>query len=209
MINMLELQNKVLLPEAIVDYARMISDAYPANAMAIPFVGMKLLCRDTRAYGNPQRRMMELDQYCGQILNGTCCALRESNLGIPDGIWVITMPVPRTQIDQMISSIIDVLTKLNRIGISFSGMLEINISGLCKPYEVPTMLQSVTVPIEYEKYLIQPDSAFRLAKPYSLNENYTLFRTRWNVSNNSGVINATALRQFILIMSQLLASAFH
>lgn len=212
MINISEFQYKVLLPGDQIDYSRLITGAYSASMMATPFVGLKFLCRDTRAriYGNPSQRMAELDKFCPQILSGANCFMRETHMNIPDGLWVVSFPVPRNQINEAINGAINVLMKLNSIGVTFSGMLEINVSGLCRRDEVPNMIQNIIVPKEYEKYLIQPDSAFKLAKPYTINDSYTLLRTKWNVSNSrSNIVNAAALKEFSVLMSQLIASAFH
>ena len=92
-------QTRVLGPEEPVDYASIIRQSYPPQAIQQePFVGFKVLCTDTQAYStNPAERIRFIDANLG-VLRGNGCIIRETSRQKPDGFWIISLPVPRSQV---------------------------------------------------------------------------------------------------------------
>ena len=102
-------QNHVLGPTEIVSYNTIVSQGYPPQAIQTePFIGLKILCRDTNAaITNPAARMQQIDQNLG-FLRGTGCLIRETALTMKDGFWLISLPVPRSQLRQQIDKLLNV-----------------------------------------------------------------------------------------------------
>ena len=210
--SVMQLQQRVLGPETVVDYSTLIMQSYPAYAIQHePFVGFKIRCRDTQT--NPyhgEYRMQQIDAFLQQTrcLMDTGVILRASDFQTPDGIWVITMPVPRSQIVDILGKLFHVLAILEKqLGIVMTGTgYEINVSGRCLPYEVETVIGSLQIPTDYLSMLIPPvKSAFRYGYLYRINDVYACFRTRWNMGNRS----ANQMQEALMLLSQLIVSIFH
>ena len=189
-------QNHVLSANEIVDYANIIRSAY--NVVAIqqePFIGLRVLCKDTRAFslGNPGDRLRMLDQAC-QMLRGSGCILRESKASVmSDGIWVVTMPVPRSQLSIQLDNLMRVLQTLEthpNLGIIPIGVFEICVSGKCGTLETEGRLSRLSIPQKYQHMMISPmNSPYKFGVCTRINEYYMMYRTMWNMASDPSAQN--------------------
>ena len=144
-------QTRVLGPEEPVDYASIIKQSYPPYAIQQePFVGFKVLCTDTMAYStNPGERMRYIDANMN-VVRGRGCIVRETSKNKPDGLWIISLPVPRSQVTQQLNNLFDVLATFEQyLGIIKDGLFEINVSGKCNVMEVEYCFQRLVIPQRY------------------------------------------------------------
>lgn len=211
--SILSLQQRVLSPNSPVDYSTIIMQSYPPYAIQKePFIGFKIKCRDTQAgnYYGGEARMRQIDAFLQQtnVLVNTGVILRASHFEMPDGIWVITMPVPRSQIMNALQNMFRVLAILERqLGIVMTGEdYEINVSGRCTPMEVENVIGSLYIPPNYLKMLRAPtNTAFKYGHLMRINELYACFRTRWC----PGLIPAQSVNELLMMLAQLIATIFH
>lgn len=221
--SILQLQQRVLAPDTPVDYSTLIMQAYPPYAIQTePFIGFKIKCRDTQAgrmYGQGERRVQQIDQFLNPPVNpmgyqvtpplaDSGCILRATHFQMPDGIWVITMPVPRKQLVDSLDRLFKVLQMLEqRLGIVLTGEdYEINVSGICPVNDVENVLSGMFIPPQYLRMLEQPNNTpFRYGHLIRINETYACFRTRWN----PGLMPANNVYEILMTLSQLLATIFH
>lgn len=207
-----KLQNHVLAPQEPVDYSNIVLNSYPKHAVqSEPFVGFKVLCRDTNAFTVPGNvRMPQIDQSLG-ILYNTGCILRETSMEMRDGIWVITMPNPRSQLRHQLDNLMNVLTLLDHnLGIVPNGMVEICVSGRCTPGEVENCLQRLVIPHPYVNMLLVPDNApYRYGYIIRINDEYMCFRTRWNIGMSADTRTPQGTFEHLMLLSQLLCSMYH
>lgn len=212
--SIMQLQQRVLSPEAGVDYSTIIMQSYPAYAIQRePFIGFKIKCRDTqvsRYYGAGEERMKQIDAFLQQtnMLVGTGVILRATHFEMPDGIWVITMPAPRSFVMTSLQKLFSVLQLLEqRLGIVMTGEdYEICVSGRCLPMEVESTIGSLHISPQYLRYLREPtNTAFKYGHLIRINDVYACFRTRWN----PGLQSPTQIQEFLMMLSQLISAIFH
>lgn len=197
-------QNHVLGPTEIVSYNTIVSQGYPPQAIqSEPFIGLKILCRDTNAaITNPAARMQQIDQNLG-FLRGTGCLIRETALTMKDGFWLISLPVPRSQLRQQIDKLLNVRDIFAQyFGIVPHGLVEINVSGRCAVQDTERALSSLYIPNRYAENMVAPEnSAYRLGQVVRINDTFMLFRTRWFFKKN--------MADDVIELSQLISAMFH
>lgn len=187
-------QSHVLGPSEPVNYPQIVRTAYPTNAIQTePFVGFKILCKDMNAFtlGNTGDRLRQLDTFC-PTLKGTGCVLRESGQSVmTDGLWLISMPVPRSQVNIQLDLMIKVLRVMElNFGIIPVGIFEVCVSGKCMPNEIEMKLNRVSIPSNYQHMLIVPaDSPYKMGNCKRINDYYMMFKTMWNMSNDLSAQN--------------------
>lgn len=189
----LDVQTKVIRANDIVNYSGIVKAGHaPAVIASEPFVGIKILCQDTQANTmTPAQRIGQLDQFLGTPnqmgmvpLSGTGCCLRETKYSImPDGFWLITLPVPRSVLPVQIANLIKVVQLIKQIGINQIGYVEINVSGRCPITSLEACLQNLIIPDNYMQFLDQSDnSPYRVGKVERINNNFICLRTRWKLN---------------------------
>lgn len=189
----LDVQTKVIRANDIVNYSGIVKAGHaPAIIASEPFVGIKILCQDTQANTmTPAQRIGQLDQFLGTPnqmgmvpLSGTGCCLRETKYSImPDGFWLITLPVPRSVLPVQIANLIKVVQLIKQIGINQIGYVEINVSGRCPITSLEPCLQNLIIPDNYMQFLDQSDnSPYRVGKVERINNNFICLRTRWKLN---------------------------
>lgn len=200
-----QVQSRVLSPHEIVDYSTAIMQAYPPTAIQNePFIGFKVLCRDTNAsMVHPAERLKQIDMNLGLIVKGKGCIIRETTPEMPDGFWVITMPVPRSQVNQQINNLMSVLQILEQsFGIIRLNIIEINVSGRCYINETEACLTGLMIPPRYATSLIQPENTpYRFGHVVRINDSYMCLRTRWDIKQN--------VYEDLVVLSQLMSSIYH
>lgn len=211
LMNMLvqQYQSRVLGPTEPVMYSEIIKQAYPPQALhQEPFVGFKVLCTDTNAYGtNPAERIRYIDSGLG-FLKGRGCIIRETSIQKPDGFWVITLPVPRSQITQALNNLMNVLTTFEQyFGIVRDGLFEINVSGKCHINDTERCLSGLTIPQRYLTFVVTPENTpYRLGHIVRINDQFMVLRTRWDLSKT----NSPATHyEDLTVIAQLIASMYH
>jgi len=202
-------QARVLTPEEPVDYANIIKSAYPPQAIQQePFIGFKVLCTDTQAYTtNPAERIRYLDANIG-FLRGKGCLIRETNKNKPDGFWVITLPVPRSQVVTALNNLFDVLATLEQyFGIVRAGLYDINVSGKCHITEVENRFQGLVIPQRYVANLVPTNNIMcSIGHIQRINDLFMCLRTRWDLSGSN---TPSATFEDLTVLSQLIASMYH
>lgn len=203
--SIMQLQQRVLSPSAGVDYSTIIRQNYPVQAIQREaFVGFKILLRDSQItrFNTGEERMCMIDQFIGQtrLLMNTGVILRATHTSMPDGIWAITMPVPRSQIDKALTNLFNVLTVLERqLGIFYAGIIEVNASGRCHISETETILASLHIPNNYIQTVISPnDTPFRHGHFIRINDNYGCYRIRYSLTAE----NFSCLKSIILSLAE-------
>ncbi|MBR5296987.1 MAG: hypothetical protein IKU29_03855 [Parabacteroides sp.] len=212
----LDVQTRIIRTDDIVNYSGIIKSAYrPEVVQSEPFIGIKILVRDSQANKMaPAQRIGQLDQFLGTPnpmngmvpLAGTGCCIRETKFSImPDGFWVITLPVPRSMFGLQLQNLIKVLQMLKQIGIAQEGYVEINVSGRCPMGYTEACLNNLSgiIPSNYLTYLDQnDDSPYKMGKVERINNNFICFRTRWNFNSSDPNLyqNISALSMLISAM---------
>lgn len=203
-----QLQSRVIGPTEVVHYSSIIRQVYPDAALQIePFIGFKVLCRDNNAsLIDPRNRLAQIDANLG-FLRGTGCIIRETSLQMTDGFWVITLPVPRSQVNVQINNLLKVLSILERaFGIVSQNMFEINVSGRCFETETERCLSGLMIPPRYLGSLLVPDNTpYKHGTVIRINDTYMCLRTRWKLSNSS-VQNSY---EDLVVLSQIISSIYH
>lgn len=202
MTNISVYQSRVLGPTEIVDYSAITMQSYPPHAFQQePFVGFKVLCRDKNAQSvAPAERMRQIDANLG-FLRGKGCVIRETSMQMPDGFWIITLPVPRSQMNQQINLLNEVLVIFEQyFGIVRQNLIEINVSGKSGYADTERRLGSIVLPQRYEALLVpQMNTPYRLGHVVRINDSFVVLRSRWN----------TASFDDTMVLTQILASAFN
>jgi hypothetical protein len=203
-------QQRVLTPEEPVDYSSIVIQSYPPQALhQEPFIGFKVLCTDTQAFNyHPSERIRYIDANLGFIRNKGVI-VRETNSNKPDGLWVITLPVPRSQVSTALNNLFDVLASFAQyLGIVRDGLFEINVSGKCHVTEVERCFSSLSIPQRYMSNLIPSGNVMcSMGQIQRINDNFMCLRTIWNLSNTGG--NGQSNFEDLTVLSQLLASMYH
>ena len=103
----LDVQTRIIRADDIVNYSGIVKAGHrPEVIQSEPFIGIKILCKDNNANTMaPAQRIAQLDQFLRTPnpmtgltpFSGTGCCLRETKYSLmPDGFWLITLPVPRS-----------------------------------------------------------------------------------------------------------------
>lgn len=195
-------QTRVLGPTECVNYSETIKASYPPVAVQRePFVGFKVLCKDTVGAVNQMERLRYIDANLG-FLRGKGCIIRETNsTQMPDGFWVIAFPVPRSQANQQLMNLMEVLSVFERFfGIVRQDLVEVNVSGRCSYMETENCLRGIFIPQAYSSKLIPPtNSPYRFGTVTRINQMFMILRTRWNLKNPDD----------IMVLAQILSSIYH
>lgn len=201
------LQNRVMGPHEIINYSAEIRSTTPDQIIkSEPFIGFKVLCRDSNAQiVDPKSRILQIERNLG-FLKGSGCFLRETNVQMPDGFWVITMPVPRRFLNQQINNLLSVLITLKQqFGILCQNMFEINVSGRCGIMNVEQCLSRLSIPSRYTSSLIVPDNApYKYGNVIWINDSYMCLRTKWRFGESS-IQNRY---EDLIVLSQLISSIY-
>jgi hypothetical protein len=203
-------QSRVLGPEESVDYASIIKQSYPPQAIqSEPFVGFKVLCTDTMAYStNPAERMRYVDMNIN-VIRGRGCLVRETSSHKPDGFWVISLPVPRSQVVQQLNNLFDVLATFEQhLGIVKDGLFEINVSGRCNVMEVETCFQRLMIPQRHMSKLVPSNNMLcTIGKIQRINNDFICLRTRWDLTGTRN--NQQLTFEDLTEISQLISLMYH
>lgn len=211
MYNMLvqQYQSRILGPTEPVMYSEIIKQVYPPAAVhQEPFIGFKALCTDTNAYGvNPAERIRQIEMNIN-FIRGKGCIIRETSSIKPDGFWVVTLPVPRSQVSEALNNMMSVLMTLEQyFGIKRDGLFEVNVSGKCSIHETERCLSGLTLTQQLMQYLVSPDNTpYRLGHIIRINEQFMVLRTRWNFTNSNV---PSTIYDNLTVISQLIASMYH
>ena len=187
---------KILSPTEVVDYSGMIINNYQRRSrdgsiMNTPFVGFKILMRDGDAFKGPSpERIRFLETFTPRVLSGSGCFLRETNNSImPDGYWLVTSPVPITQLNDYENNQMNrILSVVKHLESSFNfvrqGRCEINVSGRCTVAETEARLRNVYIPEDLKRlHMTTEGSAYTLGSVLRINHKYALVRSSWNFSS--------------------------
>ena len=203
-------QCSVQAPTAIVDYSNIVMSSYPPSYVrSEPFVGFKLLMFDGTG-NNAAYRLQQLDAICGQLLTGTGCFLREVDKreynNTNAAIWVVTFPVPRSQVHRQVEAMMHVISQLCAVGFNPTGCIEIAVSGRCLIGETETAVANLIIPHRYREYLQTPNnSPYKFGWIIRINEEYICYRTSWNFKRFTQQI----IMDDVIMLSQLISTVCH
>lgn len=179
-------QTHVLGPSEGVDYASIIKNTYPAEQLRVePVIGIKALCTDHQAGGNPAERLAYLDTQVPYLVGNRGCIVRETNPTKPDGLWVITIPTVRRFLNNQLANVIEVIEAMAaNYGITSDGLFDLSVSGRCTPYETEQMFQQLIIPKSLESKLVPTNNIMcRLGHIQRINDEFVCLRTRWDFSD--------------------------
>lgn len=208
-------QNRVLSPSEIVRYDQCVMSSYPPYAFQTePFIGFRVLMRDMNSNMiDPGDRLRVIDSKLG-FLRGSGCLIRETKKSImPDGFWIMTMPVPRSQVGIQINYLLSVLNTFEQMfGFAMASLFEVSVSGRATPMEFTTNLSGVMLPQRYMSMLVTQKSPFVMC-PFGhfiqINDEYTIIRTRWDMSHGEPIYNPyESLRDYLDTISLKLSTIF-
>lgn len=214
---MLECYNKIISPTEIVDYSNLIISQYerrwPGILQSTPMVGLKVLLKDMDAFKCPgSERIRYLEAYLPKILGGSGCFLRETNNNLmPDGFWLVTLPVPVIQLNDRIVNqlgrMLGVLSILERdFNLVFHGRIEINVSGRCTVADTERRLNQVYISNTLMQFHSRPEnSAYTLGNIIRINPGFMLLRTNWDLGNMN---NREAIVDTILQLTNNISTIF-
>lgn len=210
-------QQRVLSYSEIVYYDQILMNGTYKDAIKKePMIGVKVLLKDTRAYNaqNPFERIRFINSGLASVLNQTGCFLRESKQTImPDGFWLVSFPVPRSQLTFQINQIINTILNLNNyLGFVCTGLIEIYISGRATQYDLISRITTINMPDKYMRQLVKPDSgsqfvSYNFGCIIPINQYFSLIKTRWNIDPVS--LQSDGLRDTIENVSLRLSSVFY
>ena len=172
-----------------IPYSEIVVSSYPPELlMTEPLIGFKIGLADNSNI-NPKDRLMSIEQVLPIVLSGTRCFLRETPLNTQFGYYLLTVPVPRDQIRDIVNEIIRVLTILeNQFGITINKEYEVNVSGPCNPMELEFKLMRFEIPSQYAPALVhQYNSPYTIGRVERINDQYITVRTRWKFGSNSNI----------------------
>lgn len=190
-----------------IPYSDILSAIYPTELIQCePLIGLKIGLIDNSNI-NPKERLLAIEQVLPIILSGTRCMLRETPLNTPFGYYLLTIPVPRDQLRDIVNEVTRVLTILeNQFGITVTKEYEVNVSGRCNPMEVEFKLARFEVPSQYSRLLVhQMNSPFTIGRVDRINPEYINVRTRWRFEPNSNVFTDF---EHIKVLAHLLAGIY-
>ena len=201
------LQTQIFGAGQIIPYSDIISAAYPTELIQCePLIGFKIGLIDNSNI-NPRERLLSIEQFLPMILGGTRCMLRETPLNTPFGYYLLTLPVPRDQLRDIMNEVARVLTILeSQFGITVTKEYEINVSGQCNPMELEFKLARFEVPAQYGKMLVhQFNSPYTIGRVERINEAYITVRTRWKFDSNSNIFNDF---EHVKVLAHLIAGIY-
>lgn len=215
-------QSRVVAIHENVDYSTIVMQSYPNNAIQRePFIGFKVLLKDMNANSiNPAGRLAQIDSIIAQtnFIYGTGCFLRETDISMPDGLWLVTFPVPRSHLKIQYENMMRVADFLQRnLGIYRVGMYEINVSGRADNTELA--LNSLDIPDTFmtNNFVRPKNSPYVYGNVIRINNGFMLLRTRWMFDPNKEAAifdmqpkpGTYKLKDSIMTLCQLIASIYH
>ena len=208
-----DLQRRVLGPSEPVDYSSIVIGHYPPTAIQTqPFVGFKVLCKDENAnFAPPSVRMQQIDSTLPSLLYNSGCIIRETSAGMRDGLWALTLPVPRGYVVTQITKLVDTLAKMDAaLAVHPTGVVEINVSGKCPPMYLENCLQRLVIPQPYASMVQVPENTpYRYGHVTRINEEYMCFRVRYQLTNSMGTFTPQVLFEHLSLLSQLMCSMYN
>lgn len=198
-------QLRVLFPTEIVPYDQIVMSSYRReDIQREPFVGLKVLLKDTRYCREyAQERMAEIDANAYVMLQGSGCIMRESNNAImSDGIWLVTLPSPRSLLPTQMKLMTRVLQMLEtNLGLVQTNLIETCISVRCPAHEVGRMMSTIVMPQRYMNCIVRPNDGrfmtYTFGNVSEINREYSLIRVRWVCGENETFRNPETLRDFV------------
>lgn len=190
-----QIRTRINGPHEIIEYSNLVLSSYPQVSISTePFIGLRILLRDTRAFNqSPHDRIMSLEaelrdtpQRAG-LLKNKGCILRETVYDkMKDGLWLITLPVPRSHLNHQIQNTIEVLNNLEYyFGIITQDLIDINISGRCPVWNMERAMSSIIIPSEYKPMQLTADnSPYQLGYVTRINDEFCILRSRYMISKN-------------------------
>ena len=186
-------QSHVLGPRETVYYDKIVMSCYSRQDIQIrPFIGFRVLLRDmgqaNAATG--AERLHQLDSAIPNMLVGTGCFLREAKRSImPDGIWLVSAPVPNICVTKQIRTIMSLLRTFEYyFGFTWTGIFEVSMSGRISEAQFYNNLKNLSLNAEVYNMLVRPDDnqfSHDIGVVIPLNQFYTLVKTRWNANNST------------------------
>ena len=205
-------QSRILKPNEIVDYSNeIIRNNKPETLQFEPFIGFKIMCKDLNAYTTTQaNRFQFLEQNLGFLRNSGCIIRETHPAEAPDGFWVVTFPVPQSQLSRQLINITNVIDLMaNQFGIVPQDMIEINVSGRCPEAETGFRLGTINIPQNYRRYMIEPtNTPYKMGHIVRINDDFAMLRTMWDWRVNGASTNGNHMADLIVI-PQLLTAMFH
>lgn len=209
-------QTQVIGRAQIIPYDQIVMECYREAIKHEPMIGIKVLLRDPLALEiDPRQRIAFINQGLKKVLSETDsgCCLRETGLQpMPDGFWLISFPVPRSQFSFQLTNVINTINLFNNfLGFTCTGMVEISISGAVDEVELMRRLKNVVIPEKYLKQLVKPDTdgliAYNFGCMIPINNRYTLIKTRWNIDSIS--MQYDGLRDTVERVAFIISNVFH
>lgn len=209
-------QNHILGPTEIIDYGSEMKVGYrPEHLQYEPMIGLKVLLKDLNCRISTQS---ERFQYIENVLNSsgilrnTGCVIRETMYTeFPDGFWLITFPVPATQLMTQLMNLLKVMQFLaSQLGIVSTDICEVNVSGRCATNELESRLSMINLG-PYAQALIEPNGTpYKLGHIIRINDYFIMMRTIWDFSRLTPIMGRPSNRvSELTIIPQLLTAAFH
>lgn len=204
-------QSHILKPAEVVDYsAELIHGLRPETIQNEPLIGFKVLVRDTNAHiTSPAARFQFLETNLG-FLQNSGCILRESQPNEAlDGFWVITFPVPQSNLSTQIMNMTRILDCLTAsFGIIPANVVEISVSGRCGIGETEWRLANINLPMNLRQGLVEPtNTPYKLGHLIRINDDFAILRTMWDWRNCGSTTNSHL--SDLLVIPQLLCGMFH
>lgn len=210
-------QQQVMAYSQVVYYDQILMNGMYRDAIKKePMIGIKVLLRDTNANSapTPSERIRFINTGLFRVLNQTGCFLRESkNTVMNDGFWLVSFPVPRSQLSLQINQIINTMNNFGAyLGFTFTGLIELYISGRATQYELMSRISTINMPEKYQRQLVKPDSgsqfiSYNLGCIIPINQFFSLIKTRWSIDPVS--LQYDGLRDTIENVSLRLSSVFY
>lgn len=203
-------QSHILKPTEVVDYSAELMHSLRAETIQMePMIGFKLMTKDMNAYATSQSaRFQYLEMNLG-FLRDSGCIIRETQpVESPDGFWVVSFPVPISQLSQQLMNITRVMDFIAvNFGIVSADVVEINVSGRCRVGETEWRLANVNIPAQIRQSLIEPvNTPYKLGHIIRINDDFAMLRTMWDW-RRSGTTTASHMSD-LLVIPQLICGAF-
>lgn len=185
-----QFQQRVIGPTDTVNYSRVVMQSYPLTTIQTePMVGFKILCADT--YSNsydPVTRLRQIDSILPSVLKGSGCFLRETRRSFMDnGIWVISFPVPISQVMLQINNTLQVVKILEaNAGIVPTGIFDVSVSGRSTPMDFSMRLNNVMLPQKYRAMRVVMQTNYAncdFGYYYYINDQFIILRSRYDLRN--------------------------
>ena len=189
MVNITSLQNHVLGPSEDVPYAALTERAYPPTAFRERFMSVKILMQD-EGYMNARcgaERMKQLDSACRPILANSGCILREAEADtVPNGIYLISLPVPRSQFQRQLGIVLSVMNRLAQdLGIMYTGVIETNVSGRMNEYDEQIAKKMFRLPQSLEEKITKKVSTL---SSRNVLPNTKVKPLTWTINKNKTIV---------------------